>query len=390
MANNIPILRFSEFSEKQPFIKFGKVVESNLYGPRFNAKDYHAEGNVKTIRGTDVSNSGELRYEQVPLAKLDQNTVDNHKLKDGDLVMITTADCGLTGVFREQEIDYISSAYGVRIRLNEKGYPFYFKYFFQTRHAKKEVASFVRKATVANLPGSDILRIRLNLPSPTEQTKIATFLTAVDKRINLLQKKKTELEQYKKGVMQKLFSQTLRFKNDNSSDFEDWEVKKLGEVLDYLQPTKFLVSSTEYNNEYKTPVLTAGKTFILGYSNETEGIFSENLPAIIFDDFTTAFKFVDFPFKAKSSAMKMLIPVDKNVNIKFIFEVMKTIKFPLAEHKRYWISEYQNEKIPYPSKDEQQKIATFLSSIDKSIENIANQIDDSVIFKKGLLQKMFV
>jgi type I restriction enzyme S subunit len=83
------------------------------------------------------------------------------------------------------------------------------------------------------------------------------------------------------------------------------------DCLDYLQPTKYLVSSTTYDDKYKTPVLTAGKTFILGFTDETNGIFKDNLPVIIFDDFTTATKFVDFPFKAKSSAMKILLAREK-------------------------------------------------------------------------------
>ncbi|MDN6292074.1 MAG: restriction endonuclease subunit S, partial [Tetragenococcus halophilus] len=282
MENSItPKLRFPEFDNIQPYIKFGKVVASNIYGPRFNAKDYDNEGNVKTIRGTDVSSDGEFLYEQIPIANLDQNLVDRHKLEDGDLVMITTADCGLTGVFRKQNIDYISSAYGVRIRLNDKGYPYYFKYFFQTRHAKKEVASFVRKATVANLPGSDILRIKLNLPSIEEQFKIATFLTAIDKRIKILEKKKTDLEQYKKGVMQKIFSQEIRFKKEDGTDFPDWEEKKLSEVFSSAKGQGLSKGKIEENGEnecvlYGELYTTYAEviTTIISRTNSNEGVKS--------------------------------------------------------------------------------------------------------------------
>ena len=226
----VPKLRFKEFNNSLNQVRFGEVVKSNIYGPRFNANDYNPLGNVKTIRGTDVSPDGELNYSQVPIAKIEDNVVQNHRLLDGDLVMITTADCGLTGVYRKQSIDYIASAYAVKISLNKKGYPYFFKYFFQTNIAKREIKGFIRKATVANLPGSDILRIKLHLPTLPEQEKIASFLSAVDERIKKLEQKKSLLEVYKKGVMQKIFSQELRFRDENGNNYPDWEERKLGEL----------------------------------------------------------------------------------------------------------------------------------------------------------------
>ncbi|MCK5450621.1 MAG: N-6 DNA methylase [Candidatus Omnitrophica bacterium] len=136
-----------------------------------------------------------------------------------------------------------------------------------------------------------------------------------------------------------------------------WEMVELGEVLEYEQPTKYIVESVNYDNSFKTPVLTAGKTFILGYTNETEGIMpADKLPVIIFDDFTTAIKFVDFPFKVKSSAMKILHTNQKRADAKFLFQVMKTIEFRHDEHKRYWISEFSKIKIPLPPIEVQKEI----------------------------------
>src|SRR5690606_1384502 len=107
---------------------------------------------------------GEILYDQVPLAQLAAETVNNHRLEEGDLVMITTADCGLTGVFRKQEIAYIPSAYAVKLKLKDSANPYYFKFLFQTKIAKTQVNRFIRKATVANLPGSDILKMEFFLP----------------------------------------------------------------------------------------------------------------------------------------------------------------------------------------------------------------------------------
>ncbi|MBE3085918.1 MAG: restriction endonuclease subunit S [Bacteroidetes bacterium] len=168
---------------------------------------------------------------------------------------------------------------------------------------------------------------------------------------------------------------------------EDWAVKELGELLGYKQPTNYLVKSSEYSNNHDIPVLTAGKTFILGYTAEETGIFTE-LPTIIFDDFTTANKYVDFPFKAKSSAMKMLRPKNEIVSLKFIFEKMQLIDFKPGEHKRHWISEYQNLSIAIPKPEEQSAIATVLSDTDALIERLEKLIAKKKAIKQGAMQQL--
>ena len=188
--SNVPKLRFKGFIEENRLQKFKEVVLSNTYGPRFNANDYDCNGNVKTIRGTDVTIDGYIKYNQVPTAQLDDKFIKSHILEDGDLVMITTADCGLTGIFEEQNEKYICSAYAVKIALNKSlAYPYYFKYYFQTALAKNEVNKYIRKATVANLPASDILKFSHRLPIKQEQEKIASVLTTVDEKIEQLIKK---------------------------------------------------------------------------------------------------------------------------------------------------------------------------------------------------------
>ncbi|WP_296704183.1 restriction endonuclease subunit S [Rothia sp. (in: high G+C Gram-positive bacteria)] len=141
------------------------------------------------------------------------------------------------------------------------------------------------------------------------------------------------------------------------------EYRPLGELLAYEQPTKYLVSSKDYDESYPTPVLTAGKTFILGYTNETEGIYpaSEEEPVIIFDDFTTAFKWVEFPFKAKSSAMKMLtLKSGTNSLFKYVYYAMQCIVYNSSDHARQWISKYSNIEIPVPPMEIQEVIVEIL------------------------------
>ena len=153
-------------------------------------------------------------------------------------------------------------------------------------------------------------------------------------------------------------------------------MKELSFYLDYEQPTKYIVETEDYNDEFETPVLTAGQSFILGYTDEKEGIFyADKEPVIIFDDFTTSIQYVDFPFKVKSSALKILHAKD-GYNIKFLYYVMKNIKFNADVHKRYWISTYSKIKIKDFTKEEQNDIAKKL-----------NIISNSIIIKEKLLEK---
>lgn len=144
---------------------------------------------------------------------------------------------------------------------------------------------------------------------------------------------------------------------------EGVEYKKLGEVLDYEQPTKYLVKDTCYDDSYQTPVLTAGQSFILGYTNEQNGIYeaSKDNPTIIFDDFTCSFHWVDFSFKVKSSAMKMLRPINgKEISFKYVYYAMSCIGFIPVDHARHWISKYSLFEIPVPPLLIQEEIVRIL------------------------------
>ncbi|WP_394144822.1 restriction endonuclease subunit S [Vibrio atypicus] len=226
-------------------------------------------------------------------------------------------------------------------------------------------------------------------PPLPEQRKIAKILSTWDKAITTTEKLIETSKQQKKALMQQLLTGKKRLVNpDTGKAFEgDWKKVELGKLLDYKQPTPYLVKSTEYSNEYPTPVLTAGKTFILGYSNEDFGIFREELPAIIFDDFTTASKFVDFPFKAKSSAMKILIAKD-GVSIKYVYEAMQVLNYPVGGHQRHWISIFANLVIGLPEPEEQQKIASVLTAADKEIEILEAKLTHFKQEKKALMQQL--
>lgn len=167
---------------------------------------------------------------------------------------------------------------------------------------------------------------------------------------------------------------------------------ELGQLLTYEQPTAYIVESTEYNDNYKTPVLTAGRSFVLGYTDETENIF-DKLPVIIFDDFTTATQYVNFKFKVKSSAMKILHINKELVNPKYIYYRMQIIQFDHSTHKRYWIQQYSKLKVQIPPLVEQErivaKIEELFSDLDNALETLNATKAKLEVYRQAVLKEAF-
>ena len=167
---------------------------------------------------------------------------------------------------------------------------------------------------------------------------------------------------------------------------------ELGELLPFEQPTAYIVKSTDYCDAYATPVLTAGKSFILGKTNETDGIFDQ-LPVIIFDDFTTATQFVNFRFKVKSSAMKILHINTDLVIPKYIFYRLQIIQFDHSTHKRYWIQSYSKIKVLIPPLDEQSRIVTrideLFSELDKAVDTLKTTKEQLEVYRQAVLKEIF-
>jgi type I restriction enzyme S subunit len=405
----LPPIRFEAFSKSSDtFSKFGEYVDESLYGPRFNAQNYDENGNVRTIRGTDVGDSGELKYDQIPTAQIDRKTVETHRLLEGDLVMITTAECGLTGVYREQDIPHLPSAYAVRLRLNSLADPYYFKYFFQTQSARRQIASYVRKATVANLPGSDILRIIVLGVDLPEQRKIADFLTAVDGRIGQLIQKKALLEDYKKGLMQQLFTQAIRFKDDNGNDFPDWEEKKLEEIASFHRGSALAKADLDESGEFECihygELFTRYNEVIREVTSRTNIVGGAKSHA---GDILMPSSDVTPDGLAKASSLttsgvilggdiNVIRPV-KDIDSEFLSHLINYQKNAIIRLvtgttvKHLYNRDMATLILDLPSSlPEQTKIADFLSAINRKIESVATQIAETQTFKRGLLQQMFV
>lgn len=266
-------------------------------------------------------------------------------------------------------------------------------YYFVSQISFRQMAQIYMTGAVGQrrVPSKILENFEIPLPPLSEQKAIADKLddsfAKIENAITNLINAKENLKLYKQSVLKSAFNGDLL---PNTSPTQRKKVK-FEDVLKYEQPTKYIVKSTKYNNDFKTPVLTAGKGFILGYTNETEGIFT-NTPVIIFDDFTTSSQYVNFHFKVKSSAMKILRPVD-NVNLKFLFYKMQTIQHKSDTHKRYWISEYAKLEIPLPPLSEQNLIVAEIDRrfaiVDKTLNLIDKSIQNAKNLKQSILKKAF-
>jgi hypothetical protein len=172
-----------------------------------------------------------------------------------------------------------------------------------------------------------------------------------------------------------------------ASRVNTWRTRCLGDLLTYEQPGRYLVRSTDYVPRGRYPVLTAGKTFVLGYTNEPDGAYTDH-PVIIFDDFTTASKYVDFDFKAKSSAMKMLKARPGEADLRFMYERMQLIHYPIFDHKRHWIAELSKLEVEVPGPEEQAAVAEVADDLSTYIALLERMTAKKQAIKQGMMQQL--
>ena len=274
------------------------------------------------------------------------------------------------------------------------------QYLFYFLLSHKE--NFIRQGgggAQPNISKEKIVETLLPLPPFNEQKRIVNEVEKWFSIIDKIESGTIELESYVKQTKSKILDLAISgklvpqdpgdepaiellkrinpdFQSCDNSHYgnlpQGWAVCRLEDILDYEQPQAYIVNSTDYSDEYETPVLTAGKSFIIGYTNETNGI-CDRLPVIIFDDFTTDSKLVDFPFKVKSSAMKIL-RTKGEININYIAYYMSITRLIGDTHKRYWISEYSKLLIPIPPYQEQLRIVETVETIFNEILKITAEL----------------
>ncbi len=384
----VPNLRFQEFGEYWKETLLNDVAEFRK-GKGISKSDIIDDGDLECIRyGELYTTYNELIVNVVSKTNLPLKDLELSEYNDviipasGETQLdIATASCVLkSGVALSGDLNIIrSSLNGI------------FLSFYLNNKKKIEIAKLAQGSSVVHLYSSQLKSLKLNIPTLPEQQKIASFLSAVEEKIQQLSRKKELLEQYKKGVMQQLFSGKLRFKDENGEDYPDWEEKKLGEVgkfyaggdLDKLNYGK--VKSNEfiypiYANgsgegiygyattfQYKKNSVTVSGRGNLGYAN----IRTQNFNAIV----------------------RLIVIEPKDfINPKYLEEIINQTKFAIESTgvPQLTVPQIKSYKITIPCIQEQQKIADFLSSIDVKIESTNQQINQTQSFKKGLLQQMFV
>ena len=227
-----------------------------------------------------------------------------------------------------------------------------------------------------------------------EQSLISRQFDMLDSLITLHQRKLNTLKKIKSALLEKMFPKDgSNIPEIHFTGFtEAWEQRKLGDLLQYEQPQKYIVISPEYDDSFDIPVLTAGQSFVLGWTNEKTGIkkASPNNPVIIFDDFVTSSHYVDFPFKIKSSAMKLLSSTNSTNDINFSFNLLKQINYTPISHMRHWISMFAQFNVYTPIANEQVKIGRIFNKLDSLITLHQRKLDALKKIKSALLEKMFV
>ena len=375
----------------------GEISQSILYGVSESAK---SRGTYRLLRITDIQDNT-VNWNTVPFTDYEDERAEAYLLEDGDILFARTgATVGKSYLVNNLQEKAIYASYLIRVKTNHYVLPEFVKYFFESGFYWEQVLGNSVGIGQPNVNGTILSNLELPIPPIMEQKRIVKelgkWLSIIDKIeeskgrlqkvISLEKSKVLDLAIHGKLVPQyptdepatellKRINPKAEITSDNGHYQKlpkGWAVCQLDSIISYEQPTPYIVKSTDYDDTYTTPVLTAGKSFIIGHTNETNGIY-EKLPCIIFDDFTTDSKLVDFPFKVKSSAMKIL-QVKEDINIEYIAMFMSITRLIGDTHKRYWISEYSKIEIPIPPQNEQDRIVKnvrlLLSRLDGIIENL--------------------
>ena len=383
-VKSLPQLRFPEFSECWKYIKLGEVAHFSK-GKNVSKDEVTEDGLNECIRYGELYTTYNETISEV-FSKTNLSLDESVVSQANDVIIpasgetqldIATASCVLReGIILGGDLNIIrttNSGVFLSYYLNNKG--------------RYDIARLSQGSSVVHLYSKQLSRLKINFPALPEQQKIASFLTAVDDKITQLIRKKALLKQYKKGLMQQLFSQELRFKDDDGKDYPDWEMKKLKEVAT-KRSSNISANSIEEN---------VGNYKIYGASGFLKEIdfYREEEPyiSIVKDGAGVGRTLLCEPYSSVLGTLDVIQPKWHH-NLYFIYCLLNNLSFRKyitgSTIPHIYFKDYSKEKIKLPCFVEQTKIANFLSAIDHKITLVDSQIEKTTVFKKGLLQQMFV
>ena len=375
------------------WVKVADISSVIVYGVSESAK---SEGKFKLLRITDIQDNA-VNWNTVPYTDYPESKSENYILQAGDILFARTGATVGKSYLVDDAVpeNAIYASYLIKVRVSNMIIPQYVKYFFESGFYWEQIANNSVGVGQPNVNGSSLGNLWVPIPPIQEQRRIVDKLVSwclmIDKiSVNqeLITQQTEELRNHilNLAISGKLVAQepsdepaiellkriNPMFSPTHNRHYENipegWAICFFEDVLEYEQPQKYIVSSTDYSDKYKVPFLTAGKSFIIGKTNEEFGVCN-NLPVIIFDDFTTDSKYVDFPFKVKSSAMKILHS-KVGISPRYIAYLMSVTRLVGDTHKRYWISEYSKIPIMLPPAREQERIVAAIDNIFDSIDRI--------------------
>ncbi len=411
MTTQTPKLRFPEFSELESSYKKHYFKDIFIFSTGKNIKQNEASPEFET----PCVRYGELyhMYSEVISEVVNKTNLAKSELlfSDGDEILLPSAGEDPLDIGSASALTVANVAIGRTINVlkpQKSGiYSQIYVSYYINQKLRKQISTLAKGVSISNVYNSDLKTLEIILPQLPEQTKIANFLTAIDEKIQALKQKKTLLEQYKKGIMQQIFSQELRFKNDDGSDFDDWEEKSLGEITyktDKKNKEKEILPVYSISNKngfvhqseqfdgvdsvergYDTSLykIVEANTFAynparinvgsIGYSGSLERVLVSSLYVCFRTVSTVDSLFFNYFLETKYFNDSVNRSSEGGIRSYLFYENFSQIKINLPK-----------------SVKEQKKIATFLSAIDEKIEKVNERISTTETYKKGLLQQMFI
>jgi type I restriction enzyme S subunit len=383
-----PILRFPEFEGDWDSKILGNIF--NISSAARVHKNEWTESGVTFFRSSDVvshfkGNTNTKAYISLKL----YNTLSDKigRVERDDILITGGGTIGIPFLVKNNDPLYFKDADLLWIK-NKDQFNGYFLYtFFLTKSFQDYLNSISHVGTIAHYTINQVKNTPFTYPSLPEQQKIASFLSTVDEKINLLKKQLTLLEQYKKGVMQKIFSREIRFKDEDGREFPDWEEKKLGEVSQITTGASNRIDSNLYG-EYtffdRSQDIRSSNRFLF----DTEAIIvpgegQEFIPKYFvgkFDLHQRTYAIMNFQPNFGEFLYYFIGYNSNHLNSQAVGSTVKSLRLPM----------FEKMPIRLPSLPEQQKIASFLSAIDDKIDKNKEQILKMELWKKGLLQQMFI